>query len=404
MIAFEAGLAQILAKTLEPRVESILLYKAAGRITAAQQMAAIDVPSVDNSAMDGYAVRCADFEHNNTFTVSQRIAAGDLARALEPKSVARIFTGAMIPAGADAVILQEDSQPLVESNQVTFTETPSLGQHIRLAGQDIQYQSEVVAKGHRLSAGDIGLLASVGVSKLQCYRPLTVAFFSTANANWGNASSVLVGDFVYSKAFELLVAIGSLPVMDVLSHSTTKIAEGEVKQLMLIGDLSLSQDDYFEVIHNKTAVLFSGSCRCAAMIADTDSETEHALALYGLHLGQAFQIFDDYLDYTGTADNLGKNVGDDLAEGKLTLPLIEALRLTTNTQDNSVLRRIIEEKDLSDIETVVALCRSSGALDYTLTVAHSEANKAKQALAILPQSNYRDALSNIADQAVHRKQ
>ena len=226
----------------------------------------------------------------------------------------------------------------------------------------------------------------------------------TANANWGNASSVLVGDFVYSKAFELLVAIGSLPVMNVLSHSTTKIAEGEVKQLMLIGDLSLSQADYFDVIHNKTAVLFSGGCRCAAMIADTDSETEHALALYGLHLGQAFQIFDDYLDYAGTADALGKNVGDDLAEGKLTLPLIEALRLTTNTQDNRVLRRIIEEKDLSRIETVVALCRASGALGHTLTVAHSEANKAKQALAVLPQSKYRDALSNIADQAVHRKQ
>ena len=148
--------------------------------------------------------------------------------------------------------------------------------------------------------------------------------------------------------------------MDVLSHSTTKIAEGD--QTIDVGDLSLSQDEYFDVIHNKTAVLFSGGCRCAAMIADTDSETEHALALYGLHLGQAFQIFDDYLDYTGTADDLGKNVGDDLAEGKLTLPLIEALRLTTNTQDNHVLRRIIEEKDLSHIETVVVMSRfrSSG--------------------------------------------
>ncbi|MAV75205.1 MAG: octaprenyl diphosphate synthase [Cellvibrionales bacterium] len=225
----------------------------------------------------------------------------------------------------------------------------------------------------------------------------------TANANWGNASSVLVGDFVYSKAFELLVAIGSLPVMDVLSHSTTKIAEGEVKQLMLIGDLSLSQADYFDVIRNKTAVLFSGCCRCAAIIADSNSETQNALALYGLHLGQAFQIFDDYLDYAGNADDLGKNVGDDLAEGKLTLPLIEALRLTGSTQDNRFLQRIIEEKDLTRIDAVVALCRESGALDHTLAVAHAEANAAKKSLAVLSQSIYRDALSDIADQAVHRK-
>ena len=226
----------------------------------------------------------------------------------------------------------------------------------------------------------------------------------TANANWGNASSVLVGDFVYSKAFEVMVAIGSLPVMEILSSCTTKIAEGEVKQLMAIGDLNITQAEYFDVIQNKTAVLFSGGCRCAAMIAETDSTTENALALYGLHLGQAFQIFDDYLDYTGNAEDLGKNVGDDLAEGKLTLPIIEALRLTTNTKQYSILRRIIEEKDISRIQEVIALCSETGALVNTRSLALAEADTAKLAIADLPQSSYRNALQGIADIAVHRKQ
>tara|TARA_B100000767_G_scaffold274412_1_gene307316 strand:- start:31 stop:999 length:969 start_codon:yes stop_codon:yes gene_type:complete len=226
----------------------------------------------------------------------------------------------------------------------------------------------------------------------------------TANANWGNASSVLVGDFVYSKAFELMVAIGSLPVMDVLSNATTKIAEGEVKQLMAIGDLNLTQAEYFDVIRNKTAVLFAGGCRCGAIIANTDKATENSLSLYGLHLGQAFQIFDDYLDYEGNTEDLGKNVGDDLAEGKLTLPLIEALRITTNTKENTVLRQIIEEKDVSRIQEVIALCNETGALNNTRSLALAEADTAKRAIADLPHSSHRDALQGIADLAVHRKQ
>lgn len=181
MIEFKAGLARVLTQALKPMAESLSLNEALGRITADRQIAAIDVPSVNNSAMDGYAVRCDEIELGSAVAVTQRIAAGDQALALKPGSVARIFTGAMIPAGADAVILQEDSQLTVDTKQVVFTDVPLLGQHIRLAGQDIRCQSEVVAKGHRLSAGDIGLLASVGVSQLDCYRPPTVAFFSTGD-------------------------------------------------------------------------------------------------------------------------------------------------------------------------------------------------------------------------------
>ncbi|MDG2472848.1 MAG: molybdopterin molybdotransferase MoeA [Pseudomonadales bacterium] len=254
MIAFETGLAQVLAKSLEPEVESISLNQALGRITAARKIAAIDVPSVDNSAMDGYAVRCADFARGNTFTVSQRIAAGDLALALEPVSVARIFTGAMIPAGADAVILQEDSQSLVDSNQVTFSETPSLGQHIRLAGQDIRYQSEVVAKGHRLSPGDIGLLASVGVSKLQCYRPLTVAFFSTGDELKDPDQALEPGQIYNSNRYFLAARIaecGAIPLDlgrcpdDAASTAQFLLQAAEQADCVITtGGMSVGEEDY----------------------------------------------------------------------------------------------------------------------------------------------------------------
>ncbi len=157
----------------------------------------------------------------------------------------------------------------------------------------------------------------------------------TANANWGNASSVLVGDFVYSKAFQLMVGIGSLQVMQILSDTTTKIAEGEVQQLMAIGDLTLSQDDYFNVIRNKTAQLFEGACQASAVTAGASQSDIDSLGKYGLHLGLAFQLVDDYLDYSGNSADLGKNVGDDLAEGKLTLPLIEALRITASDDSDS---------------------------------------------------------------------
>jgi len=230
----------------------------------------------------------------------------------------------------------------------------------------------------------------------------------TANANWGNASSVLVGDFVYSKAFQLMVGIGSLQVMQILSDTTTKIAEGEVQQLMAIGDLSLSQDDYFNVIRNKTAQLFEGACQASAVTAGASQSDIDSLGKYGLHLGLAFQLVDDYLDYSGNSADLGKNVGDDLAEGKLTLPLIEALRITasddsdTSKEQHAILEKAISEKDISQIESVVSITQSSGALEITLTHAREQTELAKAALASISPSAYKDELITISDFVISR--
>ena len=230
----------------------------------------------------------------------------------------------------------------------------------------------------------------------------------TANANWGNASSVLVGDFVYSKAFQLMVGIGSLQVMQILSDTTTKIAEGEVQQLMAIGDLSLSQDDYFNVIRNKTAQLFEGACQASAVTAGASQAEIDSLGQYGLHLGLAFQLVDDYLDYSGNSADLGKNVGDDLAEGKLTLPLIEALRITASDDSNSskeqhaTLEKAISEKDISQIERVIDITQSCGALEITLTHAREQTGLAKAALDSIAPSAYKDELIIISDFVISR--
>ena len=230
----------------------------------------------------------------------------------------------------------------------------------------------------------------------------------TANANWGNASSVLVGDFVYSKAFQLMVGIGSLQVMQILSDTTTKIAEGEVQQLMAIGDLSLSQDDYFNVIRNKTAQLFEGACQASAVTAGASQVEIDSLGQYGLHLGLAFQLVDDYLDYSGNSADLGKNVGDDLAEGKLTLPLIEALRITASDDSNSskeqhaTLEKAISEKDISQIERVIDITQSCGALEITLTHAREQTELAKKALVSIAPSAYKDELIIISDFVISR--
>ena len=230
----------------------------------------------------------------------------------------------------------------------------------------------------------------------------------TANANWGNASSVLVGDFVYSKAFQLMVGIGSLQVMQILSDTTTKIAEGEVQQLMAIGDLSLSQDDYFNVIRNKTAQLFEGACQASAVTAGASQSDIDSLGKYGLHLGLAFQLVDDYLDYSGNSADLGKNVGDDLAEGKLTLPLIEALRITASDDSDSskeqhaILEKAISEKDISQIDSVINITQSSGALEITLTHAREQTELAKAALSSIAPSAYKDELITISDFVISR--
>ncbi|MBR9805315.1 octaprenyl diphosphate synthase [bacterium] len=218
----------------------------------------------------------------------------------------------------------------------------------------------------------------------------------TANANWGNASSVLVGDFVYSRAFEMMVSMGSLEVMSILSQTTTKIAEGEVQQLDNIAKLSMSEDEYFAVIEKKTAQLFQGACESTAVLAGTPPEQRLALRSFGRHLGIAFQLIDDYLDYQGDASALGKNVGDDLAEGKLTLPLIHALHQASD-QDRQFLSDVIREKNVSALPEVLALVNSTGGLRRTVAAAQEHAEHAKQALTALAPSPHATALRQLVD-------
>lgn len=221
----------------------------------------------------------------------------------------------------------------------------------------------------------------------------------TANAVWGNAVSVLVGDFLYSRAFEMMVEVQQMRVMDILSHATNRIAEGEVLQLMNCNDPDITEQQYVEVIVRKTATLFEAGTRLAAVIADADTETEEALADYGMELGIAFQIIDDALDYSD--NDIGKNIGDDLDEGKPTLPLIRAMQ-TAPDDKAAVIRNAIENGGREHIEAVTRAIESSDAIAYTTQVAIEHSQKAIKALDALPPSPYRDALAELADFSVHR--
>ena len=223
----------------------------------------------------------------------------------------------------------------------------------------------------------------------------------TANAVWGNAASVLVGDFLYSRSFEMMVAVDAMRVMEVLSHATNRIAEGEVLQLLNCNDPDTDEDRYREVILRKTATLFEAGARLGAIISDSDAETEAALAAYGLHLGMAFQMIDDALDYGSSGEDIGKNLGDDLAEGKPTLPLIRAIELSdSHTRD--MLREVIEKGGTERIDEVVAAIESTDAIAYTARLAKEEAAQAKAALEVLPESAFRNALGAVADFSVGR--
>jgi octaprenyl-diphosphate synthase len=223
----------------------------------------------------------------------------------------------------------------------------------------------------------------------------------TANAVWGNPASVLVGDFLYSRAFEMMVSVGSMPVMEVLAHATNRIAEGEVLQLLNCNDPDTDEARYREVILRKTATLFEAGARLAAIVNGSDEATEAALGAYGLHLGMAFQMIDDALDYGSSGADIGKNLGDDLAEGKPTLPLIRAIAQSDPT-DRAVLRRVIENGGTDDLEAVLQTIESTDAIAYTARLAADEAAMAKKALEALPPSSYRSALSALADFSVDR--
>ncbi|MBT2968579.1 MAG: octaprenyl diphosphate synthase [gamma proteobacterium symbiont of Ctena orbiculata] len=223
----------------------------------------------------------------------------------------------------------------------------------------------------------------------------------TANAVWGNEASVLVGDFLYSRSFEMMVEVGKMPVMDILSHATNRIAEGEVLQLLNVHNPDTSEAEYMEVIKRKTATLFEAGARLGGIIAGVDEAQQLALADYGLHLGIAFQLVDDALDYNSSNVEIGKNIGDDLAEGKPTLPLIQAMK-SADPALRQHLAGIIENGGLEEIDFVMQAIADSDAIAYTQKLAQAEAEEAKRALERLPDTPYRRALSDLADFSVAR--
>ncbi len=225
---------------------------------------------------------------------------------------------------------------------------------------------------------------------------------ATANNLWGNGAAVLVGDFLYSRAFEMMVEVNNMRIMDILASTTNTIARGEVMQLMHCHDPEISEERYFDVIHSKTAKLFEASGRIGAVLTAQPPAIEEAMAAFGRHLGTAFQLVDDMLDYGRENPELGKNVGDDLAEGKPTLPLIHALR-NGSEAERRLVREAIVAGGRDRVNEVVATIESTGSLAYTASRAEDQAAQAKQALAVIPDSPYRQALHNLADLSVHRR-
>lgn len=235
----------------------------------------------------------------------------------------------------------------------------------------------------------------VDISDLRRGRP-------TANAKWGNAPSVLVGDFLYSRAFQMMVAIGDMEVMRILSDTTNTISEGEVQQLINAKNPSVSEEDYSVVIYKKTAALFEGACDTAAVLSQTNETIRQQMKKYGYHLGMAFQLVDDALDYMGSTEELGKNVGDDLAEGKPTLPLIYAMK-NSSAEDSALIANSLRQGDIGALSDILKVIESSGALDYTQKKAQQQVDLALEQLAGIPDSKYKQAMVDLSHFAISRK-
>jgi octaprenyl-diphosphate synthase len=225
---------------------------------------------------------------------------------------------------------------------------------------------------------------------------------ATANEAFGNPASVLVGDFLYSRAFQMMVDAGNMRVMQTLAEATNVIAEGEVLQLMNMHDASLSEEGYLRVIRSKTAKLFEASARLAALLAGSSPLIEQSCADYGQSLGTAFQVIDDVLDYDGDVLEMGKNLGDDLREGKATLPLIIAMQRGTDAERSTV-QQAIESGGTGQIDSIVAIVQKTGALEATRQAATAEARRALSALQNLPQNPYSEALRELASQLLERR-
>ena len=223
----------------------------------------------------------------------------------------------------------------------------------------------------------------------------------TANALFGNAASVLVGDFLYSRAFQMMVEVNNMRVMEVLADATNTIAEGEVLQLLNCRDPNVNEDNYLQVIRFKTAKLFEAASRLGAILGSATSEQEKAMAVYGMHLGTAFQLIDDVLDYSGDHQDTGKNLGDDLAEGKPTLPLIYAMQAGTAEQAN-LIRKAIEEGGTDGFQPVLDIIQQTAALDYARKCAQAEIETAIAAISCLQESEYKECLMQLASFAVTR--
>ena len=294
---------------------------------------------------------------------------------------------------SDVDLVETISQYLVDSG----------GKRIRpllvlLAAKCCDYQG----KDHILLATIIEFLHTatllhddvVDISELRRGRP-------TANAVFGNAPSVLVGDFLYSRAFQMLVDLGDLRIMAIMARCTNQIAEGEVKQLTNARNPDLTEQQYRDVIQAKTAILFEAAAETAGILATVSEDQQRALKNYGAHLGMTFQLIDDLLDYDGDVEQMGKNVGDDLAEGKMTLPLIHTLQ-HCSPEDAALISNAVLENRPQDAKKIIALVKDSDALNYTLHKAEFEADMAIQQLDNLPNNNFRTALKDLAKQALNR--
>ena len=225
---------------------------------------------------------------------------------------------------------------------------------------------------------------------------------ATANAAFGNAASVLVGDFIYTRSFQMMTQLGSIKILDLMSNAVNVIAEGEVLQLMNCNDPDTSEESYMQVIYSKTARLFEAATQVGAILCEAPAEVETALQDYGRYLGTAFQLIDDVMDYTSDGDEMGKNVGDDLAEGKPTLPLLYAMQHGNDSQRAMIREAIEQANGMERLTEILQAMDDTGALEYTRQKALQEADKAIEALNILPDSQYKQALIALSHLAVHR--
>lgn len=303
----------------------------------------------------------------------------------------------------DRLILRELSSDVVLINQIGHYILNSGGKRIRpmlllLAAKALNYGGEQ----HVTLAAVIEFIHTATLLHDDVVDSSTLRRGQdTVNALWGNSASVLVGDYLYSRSFELMVSVQNLRVMDILSHTTTAIAEGEVLQLLNCNNPATSEEKYLAVISRKTAILFSAAAQLAGVIANVPEPVETALKTYGLHLGIAFQLIDDALDYMANPDELGKNLGDDLADGKPTLPLIYAMECGTEAQ-GALLRSAIKNGDRNAFREVYEVVESTDAIAYTTRRAAEEADKAVSALSNISPSEAKMALVSLARLSVER--